>query len=68
MNRRHPMKKTIISKTPRKTADGRSTAELFLVWLSMPELGTPVHGPAALAALGRKGRRPGKLPRLLAHR
>ena len=39
------MKKPTADEPRRGTAHGRSTAELFLAWLSMPELGTPVHGP-----------------------
>ena len=45
MNRRQPMKKPTAAEPRRGTARDRSTAALFLAWLAMPELGTPVDGP-----------------------
>ena len=46
MSRLRLMKETATDPSRRATGDDRSTAELFLAWLAMPELGTPVHGPA----------------------
>ena len=45
MNRRSAMKNATADEPRRGTVNDRSTAESFLAWLSMPELGTPVHGP-----------------------
>ena len=50
------------SAAPQTPAPAGSTVDLFLAWLAMPELNTPVQGPARANAPARRRRRRARLP------